>query len=176
MNKSEHNKFNSIIKIPPLINLQKIERHNIDKKLIIVYLRDEIFISDIILLANNNINLTFIVFTNCKKIIQHSNIKYYKCSNMFKEYLQKCRCVISTPGTAIIIECVYNDIPLILFDNHDLEQHKNFKNYTEKLKWAYPFNLNIYIEKLLLKYKPVDKSVKEYFESTEKEVKKLFLI
>jgi len=145
--------------LPSLINMNKINRDNIDKKMCIAYsVSGFTFFNTLIEIAKNNKKYTFYYFTNY--ITNNNNnidipeniILMKKDLFTFKEYLSKTTCVLCTTGNELIQECVYNKIPnaSIYCDINQNEQYNNYKLYVKKYKWSIEMNNNLIIDDLII--------------------------
>jgi hypothetical protein len=143
-------------KFPSLIDDQKLDRNNVDKKLIVAYsVSGENFPTILNNIALNNPSYTFHYFRNYdKNLISAKNvIKHLPSRIEFKKYLSKSSAVFCTSGNELIQECVYNKIPVatIPCSEKQFEQKFNFRNYVTKYKWAEEMKPDINLELLLKK-------------------------
>lgn len=124
--------------LPPLINIEKIDR-DIDKKLILCYsVSGEDFYNKLKNIANENKDYNFIYFTSLK-LNNSENITILEPDKInFKKYLSKCAGVLCTSGNELILECVYNNIPVATMacSNLHFEQKYNENLYIKKLEYA----------------------------------------
>jgi UDP-N-acetylglucosamine:LPS N-acetylglucosamine transferase len=140
--------------IPPLIDLKKINREKIIKKLIIAYsVSGNNFPNILATLAKNFTDYKFVYFTKTKiKNNLPNNIELNIPSKIkFKNYLKYCGAVLCTSGNELITECVYNKIPVatIYTSEENFEQKHNFKKYVKKLNYALPMTENLDINLLV---------------------------
>lgn len=130
--------------LPPLIDLKKIKRLKINKKLIIAYsVSGNNFPNILATLAKNFTDYKFVYFTKTK-ITNNlpNNIELNIPSKIkFKNYLKYCGAVLCTSGNELITECVYNRIPVatIYSSERNFEQKYNFKKYFKKLNYNWIF-------------------------------------
>ena len=140
--------------IPPLIDLKKINREKINKKLIIAYSVSGTYFPNILItLAKKHKDYKFIYFTKTKiKNNLPNNIELnIPSKTKFKNYLKYCGAVLCTSGNELITECVYNKIPVatIYTSDKNFEQKFNFKKYVKKLNYALPMSENLNLNLLV---------------------------
>lgn len=139
--------------LPPLISSEKIER-NIDNKLVLCYsVSGEEFYNELKKIADKYNDYTFKYFTNLEFKNKRKNIEIFKPDNIhFKNNLKKCICVLCTSGNELILECIYNNIPvgIMACSNLHFEQKYNENLYVKKLDYA-DLMININLEKLINK-------------------------
>jgi len=142
--------------IPPLIKLEKIKRIGVNKKIILAYsVSGEDFPKKLDLLSKKNPLYKFIYFTNTniQKPLQ-KNITLYKPDKIkFIKYLRICGAVLCTSGNELILECVFNKIPVATSpcSNKQYEQVDNFNKYVEFLKYSESFTDSLDLEVLVNK-------------------------
>ena len=139
--------------IPPLIDIKKIDRNNIEKNMVLCYsVSGKKFPKTLIKIANKNPDYTFHYFLNYelnmempKNIILHEQNK-----PEFKKYLSKAELVLSTAGNQLPQECMFNKITLAIMpcDRIHIEQVSNINRYCKKFKYASKMNKNLNLEKL----------------------------
>lgn len=134
---SKHSKYT----IPPLINLIKINRNNINKKLLLAYsVSGQDFPKKLECIAKQNPTYQIKYFTNTKIEIKLSkNITIYKPDKLdFYKYLQICGAVLSTSGDTLPCECAFNSIPSAIMpcSKKHYEQVYNIKKYVKNLKYS----------------------------------------
>lgn len=142
--------------IPPLINLEKIERKNVNKKLLLAYSTcGQNFSKHLNYLAEKNSSYRFKYFTNTKlKEKLSKNITIYKPDKIkFKRYLKICGAVLCTSGNELVYECTYNCIPSAIMpcSNKHFEQVHNCKKYVENLKYSEPLSKSLDLKYLVNK-------------------------
>ena len=147
--------------IPPLINIKKIKRANINKKIIVAYSTSgDDFLNKLILLAKKFNSYQFKYFTNIK-INENlpKNIELFKVNkNNFQKYFKICGAVLSTSGTTLTLECIFNSIPIAIMpcSKKHIEQKFNINKYVNKLKYALIINNNLNLDLL------VNRNIEEY--------------
>lgn len=161
-------------KFPSLIDDKKLDRSNINKKMIVAYsVSGSIFPKTLNNIAIRNPDYTFNYFKNyntnlitANNIIEHNSSK-----EKFKEYLSKAEIVFCTSGNELIQECIYNKIPVATMpcSKKQFEQSFNFKNYVKKFKWADEMKSDINLEQLSNKNLDIySKQLNESLEGREK--------
>ena len=153
---SKHCKYT----IPPLINLEKIKRKNVNKQLLLAYsVSGQDFPKRLNYIAKKNPSYQFKFFTNTKIEEKLSkNISVYKPDKIhFDKYLQFCGAVLSTSGNQLILECILNEIPCATMpcSIKQFEQVHNLKKYVNNLKYCDYFSNSLDLEYL------VNKNMKE---------------
>lgn len=148
-----HKNSFSKYKFPSLIDDQKLDRSNVDKKMVVAYsVSGKVFPLLLNKIAKNNPGYTFNYFKNYDtNLITEKNIIQHKSSKLeFKNYLSKAGIVFCTSGNELIQECTYNKIPVgtIPCSRVHFEQNFNYKNYVKKFKWAEEMKEKINLEKL----------------------------
>lgn len=141
--------------IPPLISNKLIIRNNINSKIILAYsVSGKIFPKTLIILAKKYPNYQFKYFTLEHIYKYPSNVTPYKPSrDLFKKYQSTCGAILCTSGNELILECVYNNIPVatIPCSKSHFEQNFNFNKYIYKLKYADVMSTEINLDKLVNK-------------------------
>lgn len=146
--------------LPPLICEKKIERE-IDDKLVLCYsVSGEDFYKELKKIADKYIDFKFKYFTNLEFKNSNKNIEIFlPDKENFKNYLKQCVCVLCTSGNELILECVYNNIPVgtMACSNMHFEQKYNEDLYIKKLDYADSM-LDIDLNKLINKVR-IEKSL-----------------
>nr|QFG74620.1 MAG: hypothetical protein [Megaviridae environmental sample] len=165
--------------VPPLINLNKIKRKEIKDNLILAYsVSGENFTEFIFILAKNNPLYKFKYFTYNTINIYPENIELFKPDKLnFQKYLKNCAAVLCTSGNELILECVYNNIPVATMpcSLKQFEQVHNYKKFVENLKYALP--MTKYLDINLLKNRNTTKFSLDLIDSLKNrdcKIKQLF--
>lgn len=149
---SKHSKY----VIPPLINLKKLERKNINKKLLLSYsVSGREFPKRLNYVAKQNLSYQFKYFTNTNiKEELSKNITIYKPDKIkFYKYLEICGGVLCTSGNELVIECIFNKIPCAIMpcSNKQFEQIHNMEKYVKNLNYCDYFHDSLDLEYLINK-------------------------
>ena len=146
--------------LPPLICDKKTERE-IDEKLVLCYsVSGEDFYNELKKIADRYSNYNFKYFTNLEFKNSSKNIEIFTPDKLnFKNYLKQCICVLCTSGNELILECVYNNIPVgtMACSNMHFEQKYNEDLYIKKLDYA-DLMINLDLNKLISKVR-IEKSL-----------------
>ncbi len=151
--KSKHTQY----VIPPLIELNKLDKNRtIKKKIILAYsVSGTDFQNAIYIIAKKNPLYQIKYFTLSKiKYDIPENITLYKPDKKeFKNFFNCCSCVLCTAGNELILECVYNNVPVATMpcSSDHFEQVENCKKYVNKLKYAYLIYDNLKLDELASK-------------------------
>ena len=141
--------------IPPLISNKLINRNNINPRIILAYsVSGKIFPKTLILLAKKYPNYKFKYFSLKHEYKYPKNITPYTPErSAFKKYQSVCGAILCTSGNELILECVYNNIPVatIPCNIQHFEQNFNFNKYVHKLNYAEVMSSKINLNKLISK-------------------------
>ena len=145
------NKFSNF-RVPPLIDSKKLIR-NVDKKLVLCYsVSGNNFFNTLKMIASNNKNYNFKFFTKDEFDNNIPNIELYEPDKFwFKKYQSSCCAVLCTSGNELILECVYNNIPVATMSCSSLQFEQNYNEdmYINKLGYALKMTDNLKIENLV---------------------------
>lgn len=141
--------------IPPLIDMKYIKR-KIKKRVILAYsVSGQDFPTRLIKLSKKYSNYKFYYFT--KTIINKDipkNISIFKPDQKnFKKYIKICAAVLCTSGNQLLLESVYNKIPVAIMpcSAKHFEQVHNIKKYVDTLKYATYMSTDLDLNSLVKK-------------------------
>ena len=147
------NKYGNLT-IPSLIDNNKLNRNNVNKKIILAYssVGDD-FLKNLKYLANKYKCYQFHLFKNYSTEIKlPKNVIIHKTDKIeFKKYMNICGAVLATAGLELTQECIYNKIPVAVMpcSRVHFEQIFNYNTYIYKYKWALSMDKKLDINKLV---------------------------
>ena len=169
------NKFSNAV-IPSLINIDKLDRSEIDDNLILCYsVSNYNFPKTLFKIAEKYPNHTFHYFLNYNLEMQiPKNVILHKQSKKeFKEYLSKTSAVLCTSGNQLCQECIYHNIPLAIMpcDKKHSEQVYNITKYCKKIKFAVKMHNNLDINTLkMINNEQISKQFKKSFKNRDQKI------
>jgi hypothetical protein len=138
--------------IPPLFELKKIDRCEVDEKLVLCYsVSGQDFPARLGAVARAHPGHRFKYFT-ATRVSLPTNVMVYKPDTAtFHAFLRTCGTVLCTAGNQLITECVHNHIPHAIMPCSAVhfEQVHNADKYVRVLRYSEPMTETIELEALV---------------------------